>query len=145
MMFLDVVYNHFGPEGNYLQLYAPDFFHPEHHTPWGAAIAYEKRPVRDFFIENALYWLEEYRFDGLRLDAVDQIAHQSESGPGGDRRASAAASDRHFPLTPRTTATSQWHSGRRGRVNTIRRMERRVHHGAHLVAHEPRAITPIMR
>ncbi|HEV7344243.1 MAG TPA: malto-oligosyltrehalose trehalohydrolase [Devosia sp.] len=70
---LDVIYNHFGPEGNYLPVYAPAFFHPELHTPWGAAIAYEKAPVRDFFIENALYWLEEYNLDGLRLDAVDHI------------------------------------------------------------------------
>jgi malto-oligosyltrehalose trehalohydrolase len=78
MVFLDVVYNHFGPEGNYLHLYAPDFFHLERKTPWGGAIAYEKKPVRDFFIENALYWLEEYRFDGLRLDAIDAIDDQSE-------------------------------------------------------------------
>jgi malto-oligosyltrehalose trehalohydrolase len=78
MVFLDVVYNHFGPEGNYLHLYAPDFFHPERKTPWGSAIAYDKPPVRAFFVENALYWLEEYRFDGLRLDAIDQIDHQSE-------------------------------------------------------------------
>jgi len=73
MILLDVIYNHFGPDGNYLHLYAPQFFHPERQTPWGAAIAYEKGPVRRFFIENALYWLEEYRFDGLRLDAIDQI------------------------------------------------------------------------
>jgi len=73
MVFLDVVYNHFGPDGNYLHTYAPDFFNPERHTPWGAAIAYDRAPVRAFFIENALYWLEEYRFDGLRLDAIDQI------------------------------------------------------------------------
>jgi len=70
---LDVIYNHFGPDGNYLPLVAPDFFHPEHRTPWGDAIAYEKRPVRDFFIENALYWLEEFQFDGLRFDAIDHI------------------------------------------------------------------------
>ncbi len=70
---LDVIYNHFGPDGNYLAAYAPDFFHEERHTPWGAAIAYEKKPVRDFFIENALYWLEEFNLDGLRLDAVDHI------------------------------------------------------------------------
>jgi maltooligosyltrehalose trehalohydrolase len=101
MMFLDVVYNHFGPDGNYLQLYAPDFFHPERHTPWGAAMAYEKRQVRDFFIENALYWLEEYRFDGLRLDAVDQIAKQSEE-PVLEEIAAAVRSritDRHVHLT----------------------------------------------
>jgi 1,4-alpha-glucan branching enzyme len=57
MVLLDVVYNHFGPDGNYLHLYAPDFFHADRQTPWGAALAYERRPVRDFFIENALYWL----------------------------------------------------------------------------------------
>ena len=73
MVLLDVVYNHFGPEGNYLGAYATDFFHPERHTPWGSAIAYERGPVRRFFIENALFWLEEFRFDGLRLDAVDHI------------------------------------------------------------------------
>ena len=79
MMFLDVVYNHFGPDGNYLHFYAPEFFHPERVTPWGGAIAYELEPVRTFFIENALYWLDEYRFDGLRLDAIDQIDDQSET------------------------------------------------------------------
>lgn len=78
MVFLDVVYNHFGPDGNYLHTYAPDFFNPDRHTPWGVAIAYDRAPVRSFFIENALYWLEEYRFDGLRLDAVDQIRDDSQ-------------------------------------------------------------------
>ena len=78
MMMLDVVYNHFGPDGNYLGLYAAEFFHPARHTPWGAAIAYEKQPVRRFFIDNALYWLQEFRFDGLRLDAIDQIDDQAE-------------------------------------------------------------------
>jgi maltooligosyltrehalose trehalohydrolase len=73
IVLLDVVYNHFGSDGNYLHPYAPEFFHPERHTPWGAAIAYDRRPARDFFIDNGLYWLEEYRFDGLRLDAIDQI------------------------------------------------------------------------
>ena len=73
---LDVVYNHFGPEGNYLHVIAPDFFTERHHTPWGAAINYDgptSRPVRDFMIENALYWLEEFHVDGLRLDAVHAI------------------------------------------------------------------------
>lgn len=73
MVFLDVVYNHFGPEGNYLPLLAPDFFDPSRHTPWGAAIAYEREQVRQFFTENALYWLEEFHLDGLRFDAIDQI------------------------------------------------------------------------
>ena len=77
MVFLDVVYNHFGPDGNYLHAYAPDFFNTERKTPWGAAIAFDCDPVRSFFVDNALYWLDEYRFDGLRLDAVDQIRDPS--------------------------------------------------------------------
>jgi len=80
MVFLDVVYNHFGPEGNYLHLYAPQFFTNRHSTPWGDAINFDgpgSRVVRDFFIHNALYWLEEYRFDGLRLDAVHAIVDDS--------------------------------------------------------------------
>lgn len=80
MVFLDVVYNHFGPEGNYLGLYAPDFFTDHHHTPWGQAINFDgprSRTVRDFFIHNALYWLEEYHFDGLRFDAVHTIHDDS--------------------------------------------------------------------
>jgi maltooligosyltrehalose trehalohydrolase len=76
MVLLDVVYNHFGPDGNYLHAYAPDFFHPERKTPWGAAIAYEKEPARRFFVENALYWIEEFNLDGLRLDAIDQIGDE---------------------------------------------------------------------
>ena len=69
MVFLDVVYNHFGPEGNYLGRYAPAFF-TEAQTPWGSAIDYRVPQVRAFAIENALHWLRDYRFDGLRLDAV---------------------------------------------------------------------------
>jgi maltooligosyltrehalose trehalohydrolase len=101
MMFLDVVYNHFGPDGNYLHRYAPDFFTGRHHTPWGAAINFDgpgSRTVRDYFIHNALYWLEEYRFDGLRLDAVHAVLDDStphiltelaaavRDGPGRDRQ-----------------------------------------------------------
>jgi malto-oligosyltrehalose trehalohydrolase len=76
MILLDVVYNHFGPEGNYLNFYAPQFFTSRHKTPWGNAINFdgaESGTVRDFFIQNALYWLTEYQFDGLRLDAVHAI------------------------------------------------------------------------
>jgi malto-oligosyltrehalose trehalohydrolase len=97
---LDVVYNHFGPEGNYLHAYAPQFFTDRHHTPWGQAINFDgeaSRTVRDFFIHNALYWLEEYHFDGLRFDAVHAIIDESRpdfltelaralrDGPGKDR------------------------------------------------------------
>jgi malto-oligosyltrehalose trehalohydrolase len=77
MVFLDVVYNHFGPEGNYLGGYAPSFF-TQAQTPWGSAIDYRVPQVRAFAIENALYWLREYRLDGLRLDAVHAIPEQGE-------------------------------------------------------------------
>jgi maltooligosyltrehalose trehalohydrolase len=73
---LDVVYNHFGPDGNYLPTYAPNFFTDRHKTPWGAAINYDgehARPVREFIIRNALYWVEEFHLDGLRFDAVHAI------------------------------------------------------------------------
>jgi maltooligosyltrehalose trehalohydrolase len=101
MVLLDVVYNHLGPEGNYLYLYARDaFFSARHHTPWGAAINFDgpgSAPVRRFFVDNALYWLEEYHFDGLRLDAVhamlddspthvlEEIAQTVREGPGRER------------------------------------------------------------
>lgn len=75
MIFLDVVYNHFGPEGNYLGAYASAFFDERSETPWGGAVAVERPAVRQFFIENALMWLREYRFDGLRFDAVHAIAN----------------------------------------------------------------------
>ncbi|MGH7007186.1 MAG: malto-oligosyltrehalose trehalohydrolase [Stellaceae bacterium] len=76
MVFLDVVYNHFGPEGNYLARYAPGFF-TDAQTGWGPAINFAVRPVRDFFIENALYWILEFNIDGLRLDAVHAIHDDS--------------------------------------------------------------------
>jgi maltooligosyltrehalose trehalohydrolase len=76
MVFLDVVYNHFGPHGAYLHAYAKPFFDEGVHTPWGAAIDFKKAPVRDFFEDNALFWLDEYRFDGLRFDAVHAIAEK---------------------------------------------------------------------
>jgi maltooligosyltrehalose trehalohydrolase len=80
MVLLDVVYNHFGPEGNYLYAYCPEFFNAARRTPWGAAINFDgehSRSVRDFFVHNALFWIEEYRFDGLRLDAVHAMRDRS--------------------------------------------------------------------
>ncbi|WGS22231.1 MULTISPECIES: malto-oligosyltrehalose trehalohydrolase [unclassified Bradyrhizobium] len=77
MVMLDVVYNHFGPEGNYLGRYAPSFF-SDAHTPWGSAIDYRVPEVRAFAIGNALNWLRDYRFDGLRLDAVNTIVEAGE-------------------------------------------------------------------
>jgi malto-oligosyltrehalose trehalohydrolase len=101
MVLLDVVYNHFGPEGNYLHAYAAPFFDARRQTPWGQAISFDgpqSRAVRDFYIHNALYWLEEFHLDGLRLDAVHAIHDDSEpdilielaravrTGPGRRRR-----------------------------------------------------------
>jgi malto-oligosyltrehalose trehalohydrolase len=101
MVFMDVVYNHFGPEGNYLYVYANDFFTKRHETPWGEAINFDghnRHWVREYFIHNALFWLEEYRMDGLRFDAVhaivddsepdilEEIAHRVRKGPGAGRR-----------------------------------------------------------
>ncbi len=101
MVFLDVVYNHFGPEGNYLGRYAPGFF-SEAQTAWGSAIDYRVAEVRAFAIENALHWLREYRFDGLRLDAVHAITETGEVSMLRDLSIAvgnlAIQSDRHIHL-----------------------------------------------
>ncbi|MDH4060123.1 MAG: malto-oligosyltrehalose trehalohydrolase [Aquincola sp.] len=80
MVLLDVVYNHFGPDGNYLHAYAAPMFNPRVQTPWGAAINFDgehSATVREFFIHNALYWIDEYHLDGLRLDAVHAMHDRS--------------------------------------------------------------------
>jgi malto-oligosyltrehalose trehalohydrolase len=78
MVLLDVVYNHFGPDGSYLHACAEPFFDAARHTPWGAGIDYRQPAVRSFFLDNALYWLDEFYLDGLRFDAIDQIGDGSE-------------------------------------------------------------------
>ncbi|GMV56917.1 MAG: malto-oligosyltrehalose trehalohydrolase [Betaproteobacteria bacterium] len=140
MVLLDVVYNHFGPDGNYLHAYAQPFFDRTRHTPWGAAIDFGVDAVRAFFVHNALYWLEEFHFDGLRLDAVhaiedarrpdivEEIAQAIRAGPGrarhvhlileNDRNEAhylARDADRR-PLC----ATAQWNDD--------------LHHAAHVLA-----------
>jgi malto-oligosyltrehalose trehalohydrolase len=107
MVLIDVVYNHFGPEGNYLHRYAADFFAPEHRTPWGSAINFAQPVVRQFFIQNALYWLNEYRFDGLRVDAVhamyddgdthfiDELVDSVQRGPGSERQVHVVLENHH--------------------------------------------------
>jgi malto-oligosyltrehalose trehalohydrolase len=126
---LDVVYNHFGPQGNYLYRYAPDFFTDRHRTPWGAAINFDgasSRTVREFFIHNALYWLEEYHFDGLRFDAVHamidespvhfiaEMAQRVRAGPGRERPVYLVlenhANEAHLLGAPgaRATHDAQW-------------------------------------
>ena len=125
MVVLDVVYNHFGPEGNYLYLYASDFFSKHHHTPWGKAINFDGKAsstVREFFIHNALYWLEEYHLDGLRLDAVHAIKDDSYpdilqslaaaiyQGPGTSRYVHLILENDHnaaYYLRPDTTTMSK--------------------------------------
>lgn len=80
MVLLDVVYNHFGPEGNYIPQYFPDIVTNAYKTPWGQALNFDARHsgrTREFIIHNALYWIEEFQMDGLRLDAVHAILDSS--------------------------------------------------------------------
>jgi maltooligosyltrehalose trehalohydrolase len=77
---LDVVYNHFGPVGNYLNLFSPAYFTDTYENEWGDAINFDgpdAQPVREFFETNARYWIEEFHLDGLRLDATQQIFDRS--------------------------------------------------------------------
>ena len=137
MILLDVVYNHFGPDGSYLHLYAPEFFHPERQTPWGGAIAYEKEPVRRFFIDNALYWLEEYRFDGLRFDAIDQIDDESQILEDLAREVRERIAGRHVHLTTEddrnVTFLHERDEGGRPRLYTAEWNDD-FHHVAHVAA-----------
>ncbi len=111
MVFLDVVYNHFGPDGNYIGAYAKSFFHEEIHTAWGAAIAYDEKPVRDFMIENALFWMDEYRIDGLRLDAIDSIQDTTDTPLVQElaQRVRQRFPDRHVHLTTEDDRNITWH------------------------------------
>jgi 1,4-alpha-glucan branching enzyme/maltooligosyltrehalose trehalohydrolase len=101
-VFLDVVYNHFGPDGNYLPTYTP-LFSRDHKTPWGKGINYDgdgSHPIREFAIQNAIYWVTRFKLDGLRLDAVHAIKDNSEEHLIEEiaRRVRNAASDRHVHL-----------------------------------------------
>lgn len=124
MVLLDVVYNHLGPEGNYLPSYAPDFFTDRHETPWGEAVNFDGaggEHIREFFVHNALYWLEEYHVDGLRLDAVHAIKDDSEkhflvelaervqNGPGRDRHVHLILENENNSASLlRESYTAQW-------------------------------------
>ncbi len=77
---LDLVYNHFGPDGNYLREFAENYFNAEHQTDWGEAINYDghdDKPVREFFVTNAVYWITEFHLDGFRFDATQAIVDTS--------------------------------------------------------------------
>ncbi len=134
MVLVDVVYNHFGPDGNYLHAYCPEFFNPAHATPWGAAINYDgarARTVRDFFVHNALYWVEEFHADGLRMDAIHAIRDDSaepivaeicaalRDGPGRERHVHVVARERRQRCRAARPRRRR-HAGRRDRA-----MERR--------------------
>ena len=78
---LDVVYNHLGPDGNYFAQFSGHYFTDKHETDWGAAINFDSadcQPVRDFFVSNAIYWIEEFHLDGLRFDATQNIYDDSK-------------------------------------------------------------------
>ncbi|MBY6261502.1 malto-oligosyltrehalose trehalohydrolase [Azospirillum sp. 412522] len=82
---LDVVFNHFGPDGNYLKCFAEDYFTDRYRNEWGEAINFDgpnSKPVREFFLTNAAFWIEEYHLDGLRLDATQSIHDGSEDHGG---------------------------------------------------------------
>ena len=116
MVLLDIVMNHFGPEGATLHGLTPEFFAPERHTPWGAAIHFDRPEVREFWIGCASMWLVDYRLDGLRFDAVHEI-----TGPGADdfldemaRRLRAMTSERPIHLiTEDDRNVPDWRDGGR--------------------------------
>jgi maltooligosyltrehalose trehalohydrolase len=98
MVILDVVYSHFGPDGNNLDKYASSFFRRDLHSPWGSAIDFRQREVRDFFCENALMWILDYRVDGLRLDAAHTIRESDFLMELARRVRGAIAPERHVHL-----------------------------------------------
>ena len=135
MVLIDVVYNHFGPEGNYLHRYAPEFFTSAHETPWGSAINFAHPVVRQFFIQNALYWLSEFRFDGLRVDAVhamfdegethfiDELVDSVQRGPGSDRHVHVVLENHHNEAR---------RLGRKGKV-PVSQWNDDFHHSMHIL------------
>jgi malto-oligosyltrehalose trehalohydrolase len=136
MMFLDVVYNHFGPDGNYLGRYAPQFFTERHHTPWGAAIDFAQPVVREFFVHNALYWLNEFRFDGLRLDAVHAILDDSPTHiltELAQRVREACDPDRHVHLVLENDANESGFLRRAPKLQYDAQWNDDFHHAAHVV------------
>lgn len=136
MVLLDVVYNHFGPEGNYLPLYARPFFTDRHKTPWGDAVnvdAAGSDVVRRFIVDNALYWIDEFNLDGLRLDAVHAIL---DDGPvhlleelAKRLRAAAAAEGRHLHLI---LENEENEAERLGANRFTAQWNDDVHHGLHV-------------
>ena len=106
---LDVVYNHLGPEGNYLRIFSDSYFTDRYKNDWGEAINFDgddAGPVREFFISNARYWIEEFHFDGFRFDATQNICDKSDDYIVGEigRAARAAAGQRSIILVAENEA-----------------------------------------
>src|SRR3984893_8182843 len=100
---LDVVYNHLGPEGNYLRVFSEDYFTDKHENDWGDSLNFDGRnsgPVREFFITNGRYWIDEFHFDGFRFDATQSIVDSSREYIVGavGRAARGAAGERSIVL-----------------------------------------------
>lgn len=144
---LDVVYNHFGPEGNCLPRVAPEFFSKRRHTPWGAAINFDAERaemVREFFVQNALYWLREFHLDGLRLDAVHAIRDDSASHIVGEIarrvRQTIVARPVHLILENEENDAAPLARGRGGEVSCFTaQWNDDVHHALHVAATGERA------
>ncbi|HEX8230141.1 MAG TPA: malto-oligosyltrehalose trehalohydrolase [Chloroflexia bacterium] len=107
----DVVYNHLGPDGNYLRDFSRSYFTEAHKTPWGDALNYANSHVREFFLSNAVYWAQEYHMDGLRLDATHAILDDSDPHilkeiPA--RIKETLPSSRHFVVTAEDERNDVW-------------------------------------
>ncbi len=139
MVFLDCVYNHFGPDGNYLAAYAPQFFTDRYKTPWGAAVSFDgpgSQAVREFVIQNALYWVREFHLDGLRIDAVHAIFDSSPKHVLAElaERVRAAAPDRHLHLILENEGNESrwlWRDGSAGPALYTAQWNDDVHHVLH--------------
>ena len=95
---LDVVYNHLGPDGNYLGDFSKDYFTKKYENDWGGALNFEgPAPAREYFVENAGYWIDEYHFDGLRLDATQDIHDASPAHVLGSIAAAGASGGARTP------------------------------------------------
>lgn len=108
MVFLDVVYNHFGSEGNHLDKYASEFFCDDKPTPWGPVTNFQLPEVRHFFYENALMWINDYRIDGLRIDAADAIKEKDFLIELSRRVRQSVHPERHVHLVLENDDNSAW-------------------------------------
>ena len=129
---LDVVYNHFGPDGNYLTVFSDDYFTDRYKTNGATPINFDgpnSGPVREFFISNARYWIEEFHFDGFRFDATQSIFDKSEehilAAIGKAARAAAGGRSIFFVAENEPQETRAGPSVHRGRLRARRSLERR--------------------